>query len=88
MSAVLETVGLPTREQLRQRVDTLEQLEGVMAAIDDITSAGLAAGERVDVGVSDRSMEKRAIAVAHALPPDVVLAGLQAMQHELVGRLQ
>lgn len=72
-----------TREQLRRRIDLLEALESVMRAIEDVDDDSSHDEELIDIQVTDRSNEKAAIAVAHALPRSAVLTGLQAMRHQL-----
>lgn len=73
-----------TREQLRQRIDTLEALEGVMAAIDDVSGVEFEPGEPryMDMQISTRS-DELPVAFANGLPQEVVLAGLQAMREKL-----
>lgn len=83
MTAVL------TREQLRQRIDQLEALDGVMSAIADVSTVEFEAGEQqaLDLHISARDMKKSPVAFVHVLPPEVVLAGLQAMRGKLEGML-
>lgn len=76
---------LTTREEVRQRIDRLEALESVMAAIDDVSGAEFDPGKSafLDLAINDRGISKAPVAFAHALPQSVVLAGLQAMQRAL-----
>jgi uncharacterized protein YjhX (UPF0386 family) len=78
-----------TREALRQRIDLLEALESVMAAIDDTSGVEFEDGEErvLDLQIGDRSQQKQVVASAHAIPHDVLLAGLQAMRAKLEQRL-
>lgn len=71
MSAVL------TREQLRQRINLLEALETIMAAIDDVSGVEFEACEphALDLHINTRDVKKSPVASARALPPEVVLAG-------------
>jgi hypothetical protein len=70
-----------TRDQLREQINTMEALDGVLAAISDVSAVEFHPGETIELALSDR--EKAPIAYAHAVPPDVALAGLRAMQREL-----
>lgn len=81
MSAVL------TRDQVRQRIDVLEALTDVMSAIDDVSGVEFEPGEErtLDVQIIARDAKKSPVAFAHAMPPEVVLAGLQAMRVMLEG---
>lgn len=83
MSAVL------TRDQVRQRIDLLEALSDTMSAIDDVSGVEFEAGEQhaLDVQICARDSKKSPVAFAHALPPEVLLAGLQAMREKLEARL-
>lgn len=78
-----------TREQLRQRIDLLETLEGVMSAVDDVSGVEFEPGEQhaLDMQISARDPRKSPVAFAQALPADVVLAGLQVMRAKLEGML-
>lgn len=75
-----------TREQLRKRIDTMEQLESVLTAIDDV---GVVEYDQdsINVTFSERSGEQHPVAFANGLPPSVVLVGLCAMQKELERQL-
>lgn len=77
-----------TRDAVRQRIDALEALSDVMSAIDDVSGVEFDEGEQqvLDLQISDRSQKKSPVAFAHALPPDVLLAGLQAMRAALEAR--
>ena len=79
MSAVL------TRQQVRQRIDLLEALENLLSATDDVSSVEFDPGERhdLDLSINARDEKKSPVAFAHALPQEVVLAGLQAMSGKL-----
>lgn len=84
MSAVL------TRNQLRQRIDTLENLHDVMGAIDDVSGIEFEPGDDglLDVTISDRGPKKSPVTFVHALPPAVVLEGLRAMERALQAMLE
>lgn len=74
-----------TREALRQRIDLLEALESVLSATDDVSGVEFDPGERavLDIQISACDDMKSPVTFAHALPLDVVLAGLQAMREKL-----
>jgi hypothetical protein len=74
-----------TREELREKINLLEILDGVLSAIEDFSSVEYGEGEErsVDIAISDRSPKKAEIALAHRVPHGAVLAGLRAMQREL-----
>jgi hypothetical protein len=78
-----------TRDQLRNRIDIEERLFDVMSAIDDLSATEFAPHERelVALQITDRDLSKLPIAAASALPRDIVLVGLQAMQKELEKQL-
>jgi hypothetical protein len=81
----MNTAATLTREQLRQRIDTLEALEGVMQAIDDVSGVEFGSAEQhlLDMQFRDHNPGKLSVAAVHALPQEVVLAGLQAMRAKL-----
>jgi hypothetical protein len=78
-----------TRSENRQRIDLLEALESVRFAIDDVSSVEWAAGDRdeMNLAVTDRNGSQLSITFVHALPQEVVLAGLQAMRKALEEKL-
>jgi hypothetical protein len=80
MSSVL------SRESLRERINLMEALEGVVGAIEDMGTALLGAGESVKVEIKDR--EGALITAAHAIPHEVLNAGLRAMQSQLQSMLE
>jgi hypothetical protein len=73
-----------TREALRERIDTMERLESVLSAIEDVSSCE---EPQVDLTFCDRSPQKSPVAFAHGMPCHLVLAGLRAMQAELEKQL-
>jgi hypothetical protein len=78
-----------TRSEIRQRIDHMEALESVLTAIDDVSSVEWEPGDGglLDLNVTDRSMKKAPVSFVHALPQEVVLAGLQAMRKALEEKL-
>lgn len=77
-----------TREAVRQRIEQLEALSDVMSAIDDVSGVEFDEGEQrtLDLRVNAHGGNNSPVAFAHALPPDVLLAGLQAMRGALEAR--
>ena len=74
-----------TRDEIRQRIDHLEALHDVLNAIDELQGIEFDPGEqhRLDLTISARDERKSPVTFAHALPPEVLLAGLQAMRRHL-----
>ena len=74
---------------LRISPEGLEALKNVMSATDDVSGVEFDAGERheLDVMVNARDEKKSPVAFAHALPQEVVLAGVQAMRGKLEAML-
>jgi hypothetical protein len=74
-----------TRDQLREQINTMEALENVLSAIEDVSGAELPDEEAVNLTFSDR--EKAPLVTAYAIPKPVALVGLRAMQRELAQML-
>jgi hypothetical protein len=74
-----------SREQIRRRIDLLEGLGDVKGALEDVAGVEFDLGERelLDVGITARS-DQKGVANVLGLPTSVVLAGLKAMERELV----
>jgi hypothetical protein len=89
MSAVLQTPQL-TRDQLRERIDTLELAHDLMAAIEDVQAMQADPDEQglVDITVTDRTTGKCPVAFVHALPAEIVIVMLRAAQAALEEQLQ
>jgi hypothetical protein len=78
-----------TRSEIRQRIDHAEALESVLRSIDDVSSVDWEPGDRdeMNLAVTDRNGQQLSITFVHALPQEVVLAGLQAMRKALEEKL-
>jgi hypothetical protein len=78
-----------TRSEIRQRIDHMEALESVLSAIDDVSSVEWEPGDcdQMNLAVTDRNGSQASITFVHALPQEVVLAGLQAMRKALEEKL-
>lgn len=78
-----------TREQVRQKIDTLECVEDLIRCIDDVSGVEFEANEpgtlKLQVAAQGSDV---AVAFAYGIPPSVLLAGLQAMRAALEGELQ
>lgn len=72
-----------TREQIRIRIDLLEALQCVIGAIDDVSVFEFDPDERRFIGVDMQTDNGNTVAFVHYMPPEVVLAGLQAMRTKL-----
>lgn len=69
-----------TREQIRERINLLENLNDLAQSIEDVGDVEFDPGEQglVDIAITCRD-DKRSIATVLGLPPAVVLAGLRDM---------
>lgn len=74
-----------TRDELRKQIDTMEALDSVLSAIDELSGLELERSEppEVDITLFDRTMSKAPITTASAIPYPVAFAGLRAMQRML-----
>jgi hypothetical protein len=74
-----------TRDQLREQINTMEALDGVMRAISDVSGMEFEPGEPAEINIEffDRSPRNTPVGFAQAIPHDVALAGLRAMQQAL-----
>jgi hypothetical protein len=77
-----------TRSEIRQRIDHMEALESLLRSIDDVSDVDWDEGEKhlLDIDLKG-SFDKQSVSFVHALPQEVVLAGLQAMRKALEEKL-
>lgn len=72
-----------TREQIMARIDALEALADTEVALRDVQDTDCER-DSLDLHVSLRSDREQTVAFALGLPQSVVIAGLRAMQRELM----
>jgi hypothetical protein len=75
-----------SREQIRALIDTLEALDGVCSAINDVETVEFEPGERNVFKLAIADAKDRAVAFSHGLDITTLLIGLRAMQAELNAR--